>query len=287
MKTNQRNFWVLPLLMLAIFLPENIFAQSISTVPDFRLFEAVKNSDVQKVKAILEETPATFNKDRINQKGHLGDWPLSIAARNGNLEIVTLLVEHGATVDIGKERGERTPLMTASAQGQVAVVTYLISQGADVNAKASGLTPLLEACKNVSFLFGPAGDRKKTIYILLDNGADVNVQDESWLKTGGTPLMYAVMQGDAALVQALLFKGAKLNLKNKDGETALSLANKKGLEFISQLLIFIGIKHIYFQIGRFQSFFYYPADYLFYDCCFATCRWPCKYYKLHIFLLFK
>jgi ankyrin repeat protein len=236
MKTNQRNLWILPLLILALFLPGNIYAQLFPPAPDFRLFEAVKNNDVQKVKSILEETPDAFNKDKLNQKGHLDDWPLSTAARNGNLEIVKLLVEHGATVDIGKEAGERTPLMAASSQGHTAVVTYLLSQGADVNVKGKGLTPLLEACRYVLLPFGPAGDKKKTIYILLDNGADVNVQDESWLKTGGTPLMYAVMQGDAALVQALLFKGARLDLKNKDSETALSLAKKKGLEYITQLL---------------------------------------------------
>ncbi|MCK7510255.1 MAG: ankyrin repeat domain-containing protein [Desulfobacterales bacterium] len=70
----------------------------------------------------------------------------------------------------------------------------------------------------------------------MENGADVNVQDESWMETGRTPLMYAVIQGDAALVQAFLAKGARLDLKNKDGDTALSLAKKDGLDYITQLL---------------------------------------------------
>jgi ankyrin repeat protein len=105
-----------------------------------------------------------------------------------------------------------------------------------VNAKGKGLTPLLAACAWGHIPVGPAGDKAKTIRILLENGADVNVQDESWMKTGRTPLMYAVMQGDAALVQDFLAKGARLDLKNKEGETALSVAKKEGLEYIAQLL---------------------------------------------------
>lgn len=48
--------------------------------------------------------------------------------------------------------------------------------------------------------------------------------------------MYAVLQGDAALVQELLAKGARLDFKNKDGETALTLTKKEKLEYIAQLL---------------------------------------------------
>lgn len=212
------------------------FADSRMPPPDYPLLEAVKKGDVQKVKSILQETPSTFRKGEINQKGHTGDAPLSVASRDGNLEIVKLLVEHGAAVDAGKEQEDRTPLMAASGQGHVEVVKYLIAQGANVNTKGKGLTPLLVASAWGQFSFGPPGDKTKTIYILLENGADVNVQDESWLKTGQTPLMYAVMQGDAEVVQAMLAKGARQDLKNKEGDTALSLAKKAGLGYIAQLL---------------------------------------------------
>ena len=173
---------------------------------------------------------------KSTSEAYTGDLPLSMAARNGNLEIVKLLVEHGAVVDIGKEAGDRTPLLEAAGHGHAEIVKFLIAKGADVNARGKGLTPLLAACAGGHLRIGPAGDKPKTIRVLLENGADVNVQDESWMKTGRTPLMYAVMQGDAALVQAFLAKGARLDLKNKDGDTALSLAKKDGLEYITQLL---------------------------------------------------
>ncbi len=221
------------LLLLAGFWPAGSLSESRLPPPDYPLLEAVKKNDVPGVRAILG---AAANSSEINRRGVTGDLPLLIAARSGNLEIARLLVEHGAVVDIGKERGDRTPLIEAAGYGHAEIVKFLITKGADVNARGKGLTPLLNACAGGHLRIGPAGDKPKTILVLLENGADVNVQDESWLKTGRTPLMYAVMQGDAALVEAFLAKGARLDLKNKDGDTALSLAKKDGLEYIAQLL---------------------------------------------------
>lgn len=232
MKTKLLN-WFAALLITAVCLPPAGFALSLLPPPDFPLLEAVKKGDVQEVRSILA-SPA-FNKRDIDDRGTTGDFPLVVAARRGNLEIVKLLIEHGAETDVGKKDGERTPLLEAAAGGYTDIARYLISKGADVNARGKGLTPLLAACAG-GVNFGPPGDKPKTIRILLENGADVNVQDESWLKSGRTPLMYAVLRGDAELVQALLDKGARLDLKNKDGDTALSLAGKEGLEYITQLL---------------------------------------------------
>ncbi len=234
MRSRPGSILILPLFVLIwILVPLISFADSRLPPPDYPLLEAVKKNDVQAVRAILG---ASAGNHEINLRGVTGDLPLVRAARNGNLEIVRMLVEHGAAIDIGKESGDRTPLIEAAGQGHVEIVKFLMAKGADVNARGKGLTPLLLACAWGQMPAGPPGDKTKTIHLLLENGADVNVQDESWLKTGRTPLMYAVLQGDAALVQAFLAKGARQDLKNKDGETALSLAKKDGLTYIAQLL---------------------------------------------------
>jgi ankyrin repeat protein len=235
MKSRFHHRYAISFLLMSLFLPILVNAELMPSL-DYPLLEAVKKNDVQTVRMILNKTPSAFIGNEVNRKDITGDVALSVAASNGNLDLVRLLVQHGAIVDAGKEADRRTPLINASARGHSEVVRYLISRGADVNAKGGVITPLLAAFSGRYSSFNNPRDIEETIYVLLENGADINVQDESWMKTRQTPLMYAVMQGDAALVKVLLSKGARLDLQNKENETALSLAKKNGLEYIAQLL---------------------------------------------------
>ena len=62
--------------------------------------------------------------------------------------------------------------------------------------------------------------------MLIARGANVNVAD----KLGMTPLLWAanVDFGDTAMIELLLKSGAKPDVRNKDGLTALELARKYG-----------------------------------------------------------
>ena len=60
---------------------------------------------------------------------------------------------------------------------------------------------------------------------LLAKGADPNTPDAQ----GNTLLMVAVRNKNAELVDLLIKAGAKLNLRNKYGETAIMLASYNGL----------------------------------------------------------
>jgi len=233
MRRGPLHVGILLILFLYVF-PLIVGATDRLPPPDFPILEAVKRGDVTTVRTLLES--ASFNKADIDRQNISGETSLTVAAGNGNLEIVQLLVEHGAAVDAGKDRGARTPLIEAAGQGYVKVVQYLIEKGADVNAKGGGVTALLAASRNDVFPFKPKGNRKRTVAVLLAAGADVNVQDESWLKTGRTPLMYAVTQGDAAAVQSFLARGARLDLKDGNGDTAMAIAKKARLVYIVSLL---------------------------------------------------
>ncbi|CEF49298.1 unnamed protein product [uncultured bacterium] len=65
----------------------------------------------------------------------------------GSLEIVNLLVAHGATVDL-LNRDRETPLQMASAGGLRDVVQYLSECGANINhVNKYGCTPLVQAMR--------------------------------------------------------------------------------------------------------------------------------------------
>lgn len=72
------------------------------------------------------------------------------------------------------------------------------------------------------------------VKLLFERGADINYQSDD---RGYTPLMDAVQQGDAQLMDFLLLHGAKLDLQSKDGQTALVLAVGSNDEYaVTQLL---------------------------------------------------
>lgn len=84
------------------------------------------------------------------------------AADLGYVEIVDLLIEHGARID-SRESGV-SALMVASMEGHQRVVKKLIDAGANVNLQnQDGMTALMSAAFK---------GHEELVAILLDNGAD-------------------------------------------------------------------------------------------------------------------
>ena len=97
--------------------------------------------------------------------------PLSIAATNGSMPMISLLVEAGADANVASETGA-TPLMAAATSGNVDAVQALLDAGAFVNARetANGQTALM---------FAAWENRDGVIKRLIDHGAHVGLT--SWV----------------------------------------------------------------------------------------------------------
>ncbi|MHC4218424.1 MAG: ankyrin repeat domain-containing protein [Planctomycetota bacterium] len=140
---------------------------------------------------------------------------LNLAARNGQVEIMGVLVEAGASATAMDSRG-RTPLMSAVQSKNPEALRLLIEKGADVNARDQlQSTALLRAA-------GAFGDIA-TVQVLLSAGAEVNVRD----KNGMTPLMWAARWGDTPRVEALVEAGGKVDARDTNGRTALDWARSR------------------------------------------------------------
>ena len=76
--------------------------------------------------------------------GPEGAYPLHLAVLNGNKEIVQILLDNGAKIDLrATNKDEATPLAWAAFLGQKDVVSLLIEAGAPINAiDANHGTPL-------------------------------------------------------------------------------------------------------------------------------------------------
>ena len=91
------------------------------------LMLACEAEDISAVKKLLGE-----GNHGINTKNHYHETALMIAAEKGNVELVTLLVEHGANVHETDLHGN-TAAMKAFFKGHDSVVGYLQNVGSQID----------------------------------------------------------------------------------------------------------------------------------------------------------
>lgn len=187
-----------------------------------RLFEAVKNNDITKVKQLLQAGTNVDARDK------LGATALMYAAhKKGNLDMIKLLLEAGADVNAAStyydEYFDLTPLESAILGQNIPAMQLLLDSGADPNRLDSKMneTVLMAALRNEAPL--------DIIKLLIDKGALVQAQAPD----GRTPLMVAVQSGSLEAVKLLIEKGAPVNAKDANGATALSRA-KNHLDYLNQ-----------------------------------------------------
>ncbi|HEX2523362.1 MAG TPA: ankyrin repeat domain-containing protein, partial [Terriglobia bacterium] len=183
------------------------------------LYLAASQSDHDSVLRLLLDKGADPNLATLN-----GRTPLMAAAGNGELAMVRLLLERKANPKAAMGNGSNA-LFDAARSRSVPVVRSLLEAGADVNAE----TKRRETVLGVAAMQGS----EEIVNLLLERGAQVNVRDER----GYSPLMYAAYSEamPAGIVRSLLAKGADTNITG-EGETALSLASKRGDNEVARLL---------------------------------------------------
>ncbi len=133
---------------------------------------------------------------------------LHLAARDGSLEAVKVILAAGANIDRRTVAGE-SALMLASIQGHKDVVNLLIQKEAQINHP--GWTPLIYAATT---------GKTEIIKILIDNHAYI----DSSSPNGVTSLMMAIRGGHVSAVRLLIEEDADVTVKNDAGETALDWA---------------------------------------------------------------
>ena len=155
---------------------------------------------------LLLEAGASVDKQIID-----GCSPLTLAAFEGNEEIVAMLIQFGASVGLRRDNGS-TALHCAAQEGKEGVIGVLLGHGADVDsAKLDGATPLYMAAQD---------GRTGAVALLLQHGADVDLA----LNAGATPLLTASEGGFVSIIELLLEHKANVHAANNQGINALHCA---------------------------------------------------------------
>ena len=157
---------------------------------------AAYNNDVETAKVLIEAGADVNIQDDMKNNSFL------YAGAEGYLDILKLTINAGADPAITNRYGG-TALIPASEHGYVDVIQELLTKtDIDVNhINNLGWTALIEAI----ILNNGNGDQQKTVQLLIDHGADVNIPD----KNNVTPLQHAQEKGFKEIEQILINAGAK------------------------------------------------------------------------------
>lgn len=153
------------------------------------LFVAIKHNQDQTAKFLV-----TQGAD-VNYSDIFDETPLSVAAAQENVAMLSFLLEAGANAN-------RSSLVSACKTGNEAIVNLLLDHGAEVQTPSglNNLTPLHGAV---------ISGNTHLVGMLLEKGADVNALGGFFQKSA--PLVYAAENGDVAMIEFLIEHGANLN----------------------------------------------------------------------------
>ena len=154
-----------------------------------------------------------------------GTSMLFTAAHAGRTDIVKTMLGTGSDPN-APVATSWTPLLIAAAEGHESVVAALLEAGAAPNVKNQlGRTALM---------FASSKGFTTIVKNLLARGADPSVAPTD--EQGWTALMVAASTGQVETVQALLSGGADVTSRDKNGDTALALADAQGHATVARAL---------------------------------------------------
>jgi len=214
------------------------------------LMAALRVSSIDSARLLIERGADVHAQDSI------GRTPMTIAITYNPHEIRLLLA---SGVEINEQTRFGTPLLTAArhqwfypepAGGWVSGVFFmsdhikeehnavriLLEKGADPNTRDS-------EGRNALMVMSLEKRNENAVELiaetLLNAGCDINATDNK----GRTPLIYAVIHEQLAAVKMLLKRGANINAKDLNGESAIDLARKSSNEeILESLFSSLGIK---------------------------------------------
>ncbi len=167
---------------------------------------AAGRGDLETVRLLLDDNPAWLHT--VGSHGRTMLWE---AAYRGKLEMVQFLLERGADIHLPgchlSQHGiEITPYCVARHEGRDAVADYLLTQGAEVDIHSAAY---LQDYDTVRAHLDRDANLANSGYlqsVMLPSGQSdtFEYRETAWT----TPLCYAIIGGNVAIVELLISRGA-------------------------------------------------------------------------------
>lgn len=241
--------FIVPAVIISVILIISIFFNRNTE----RLIKAIEQEDIAAISTLMENG-VDPNKTDVYPGAFwsffetTANRPLAIACNVGNVEVVKLLIEHGATAENVEYTGW-SPLRETLFYCQpddVEIVKLLLENGADPDFKEDDL-PVFIAAKMQPKKFDKhmtngtvfANDYDNETAVLITEIVKLLLGEKSVNIKGSqdkTLLISACEVENKHLVEYLLSKGCDTSAKDSCGKTALDYATETGNEEIIDLL---------------------------------------------------
>jgi ankyrin repeat protein len=178
----------------------------------------------------------------LNGARHADD--VSVLFRPSEIALIEALLRHGADPNVQLEKAPplggagspaaagATPFLLAAASHDLTAMRLLADAGADPKIRTmTGLTPLMVAAgagRVQDFSEDEKQAALETVQLAVELGADISAVNEDGL----TALHAAAAKGADPVVQFLIAKGAKIDVRDRYQRTPLSIAAGERLPWI-------------------------------------------------------
>jgi ankyrin repeat protein len=192
------------------------------------IFQAVARGDVDEVARLLDAEPHLLE---ARDESRADATPLAVAADEGHVGVVRLLLERGAKVNIAGQFGY-TALHVGAGGGHEEVVSVLLSSGADSSIKSrDDSTALMWASWR-----GHVGVVKRLLQHMQGRGLNERGNQ------GRTAVGMTCQYGRVEALRLLLLAGADHTIGNNNGQTPRQAAEKEERTECVALLEVSGIR---------------------------------------------
>ncbi|CAG9761215.1 unnamed protein product [Ceutorhynchus assimilis] len=196
--------------VVIILLEKNANVNAINRDGQTPLHIACCTNNIRSIELLLKLGANIEAKDKNDHT------PLHSAIKKNHYEVIIILFENNANVNAFNSVGQTALHMACSTNPNFRSVELLLKLGANIETKdKNGHTPLhLASCS----LGGNA-----VIIKLLAHGSNINAQDND----GQTPLHRAILGNNQQGIKILLENGADRNLKNNSNQNAIDYVRSK------------------------------------------------------------
>uniref|UniRef100_A0A8C9V2Y3 E3 ubiquitin-protein ligase MIB2 n=1 Tax=Scleropages formosus TaxID=113540 RepID=A0A8C9V2Y3_SCLFO len=184
-----------------------------------RLVIEAAHGSAAKVRDLVQKHP-----DKVDIKNQ-GKTALQVAAHQGHLEVVKVLLQANSSVEVKDEDGD-TALHYTAFGNQAEIARLLLGKGANVNLLNNSMCTPLHIAVNKGFT--------EVVRVLTEHSADVNLQDSY----GDTPLHDAIAKDFRNIIEILTaVPNIDFTQQNNRGFNLLHHAALKGNKLAAEMIL--------------------------------------------------